>query len=160
MKKVLLLFIILISGVSFAKAYDGVLQNLSPEEFRQKQKEFITEKAELTPEEAEKFFPIYFELQNKKRELNDKAWKQLHKGKEENLTDDQYEKILLEVYDLRIASDELDKTYYDKFKAILSPKKIYMVQRAEMRFHRELVKGARGGTENSGPGRKKARISN
>lgn len=45
------------------------------------------------------------------------------------------------VYDARIASDRLDKTYFDKFKKILSCKKIYLVQRAEMRFHRELLKG-------------------
>ena len=45
------------------------------------------------------------------------------------------------VYDARIASDRLDKTYFDKFKKILPCKKIYLVQRAEMRFHRELLKG-------------------
>ena len=32
-------------------------------------------------------------------------------------------------------------TYFDKFKKILPCKKIYLVQRAEMRFHRELLKG-------------------
>lgn len=54
------------------------------------------------------------------------------------------------VYDARIASDRLDKTYFEKFKKILSCKKIYLVQRAEMRFHRELLKGVRdnkGGNE-------------
>ena len=45
------------------------------------------------------------------------------------------------VYDARIASDRLGKTYFDKFKKILPCKKIYLVQRAEMRFHRELLKG-------------------
>ena len=46
-----------------------------------------------------------------------------------------------ELCDARIASDRLDKTYFDKFKKILPCKKIYLVQRAEMRFHRELLKG-------------------
>ena len=44
----------------------------------------------------------------------------------------------------------MDKTYFEKFKKILSCKKIYLVQRAEMRFHRELLKGVRdnkGGNE-------------
>ncbi|NDV57917.1 hypothetical protein [Bacteroides sp. 519] len=155
MKRIVLLLIILIGSVSLMKAYDGPLQNLSPEEFRQKQKTFITEKAGLTAVEAEKFFPLYFELQDKKKELNDKAWQQLHKGKDDNLTNDEYEKIMLEVYDLRMASDQLDKTYYIKFKTVLSPKKIYMVQRAEMRFHRELVKGInRGGGEGGQRGKK------
>jgi hypothetical protein len=45
------------------------------------------------------------------------------------------------VYDVRIASDRLDKMYFDKFKKILSANKIYLVQRAEMKFHRDLLKG-------------------
>lgn len=120
---------------------DGCNQQLSPEQFRAKQKAFLTEKAGLTDEEAAKFFPLYFELQDRKKELNDEAWKQLRKGKDENVSEKQYEEILEEVYDARIASDRLDKTYFEKFKKILSCKKIYLVQKAEMRFHRELLKG-------------------
>lgn len=142
MKKIVVLLFILIGGISSIGATDACCQHLSPEEFKEKQQTFITEKAGLSADEATKFFPIYFELQDKKRALNDKAWKLLHKGKDGKLTDAEYEEILLEVYDLRVKSDQLDKTYYEKFKKVLSPKKIYMVQRAEMRFHRELVKSA------------------
>ena len=55
----------------------------------------------------------------------------------------QYVGIMEGVYDARIASDRLDKTYFEKFKKILSAKKLYLVQKAEMRFHRELLKGMR-----------------
>ena len=47
------------------------------------------------------------------------------------------------VYNARIASDQLERTYYEKYKKILSNKKIYMVQKAEMRFHKELLKKAK-----------------
>ena len=39
----------------------------SKEEFRAKQEAYLTQKAELTAEEAGKFFPIYFELQDRKK---------------------------------------------------------------------------------------------
>ena len=143
MKRLVFLLLILIGGgMSLVKAYDGYLQHLSPEEFRQKQQAFITEKAGLTESEAAKFFPLYFELQDKKRELNDKAWKLLHKGKDKKLSEAEYEEILLAMYDSRIDSAQLEKTYYKKFREVLSAEKIYQVQRAETRFHRELVKGA------------------
>lgn len=116
-------------------------QRLSPEEFRAKQQAFITERAGLTKEEAAKFFPVYFDLQDRKKQLNDEAWKLIRSGKDEKTTEAQYGEILDGVYDARIASDRLDKTYLEKFKKILSNKKIYEVQRAEMRFHRELLKG-------------------
>ncbi len=122
-------------------AFDGWNQHLTPQEFREKQKEFITEKAGLTREEADRFFPLYFELQDKKKELTDKVSKLMQKGRQENLSEAEYEKILKGVIDTRIASEELEKSYMDKFKMIISYQKIYQVRRAEMRFHREILKG-------------------
>ena len=97
----------------------------------------------MTKEEAAKFFPVYFELQDRKKQLNDEAWKLLRSGKYDKTTAAQYEEIVEGVYDARIASDRLDKTNFEKFKKILPCKKIYLIQRAEMRFHRELLKGVR-----------------
>ena len=98
---------------------------------------------EISEQEAAKFFPLYFELQDKKKEQNDKAWNLIRQGKDEKTTEAQYDAIMEGVYDARIASDRLDKTYFVRFKKILSAKKLYLVQKAEMRFHRELLKGMR-----------------
>ena len=108
----------------------------------------FTEKAGLTKEEAAKFFPLYFELQDKKKEQNDKAWSLIRQGKDEKTTEAQYNAIMEGVYDARIASDHLDKSYFGRFKKILSAKKLYLVQKAEMRFHRDLLKGMRHNGDN------------
>jgi len=113
---------------------------LSPEQFRAKQKEFIIQKAELTKDEANKFFPLFFELQDKKKEINDNVWKLMKKGREKDLKEEEYEKIIEDVIDSRLKSDQLEKEYYKRYKKVLSAKKIYKVQHAEMRFHRELLK--------------------
>ncbi|MCD8183260.1 MAG: hypothetical protein LUE99_09405 [Bacteroides sp.] len=144
MKKLIVLFVMVCSFAPVLWAVDGCNQHLSPEEFRTKQKAYIIEKAGLTKEEATKFFPLYFELQDKKREQNDKAWSLIYQGKDEKTTEAQYDAIMEGVFDARIASDRLDKTYYTKFRKILSAKKLYQVQKAEMRFHRELLKGMGG----------------
>ena len=143
MKRLIILLFIMCGFTPLLWAMDGCnQQRLSPEEFRAKQKAFIIEKAGLNKEEAAKFFPVYFELQDKKKALNDKAWGLLRKGKDDKTTEAQYAEILKGVYDARSASDKLERDYYEKFKKILSNKKIYMVQKAEMRFHRELLKSA------------------
>lgn len=121
-------------------------KRLSPETFRAHRQAFITQKAELTKEEAAAFFPVYFELQDKKKELNDKAWKRMHDLKDEKSTEADYKKALSEMYDTRIAIDQLEKSYFEKYKKILPYKKIYLIQKAEMNFHRELFKGFKGGT--------------
>ena len=115
-------------------AADGCDQHLSREEFRAKQKAFIIEQAGLNKEEAAKFFPVYFELQDKKKKLNDESWDLMRKGKDDKTTEAQYAEINEKVANNRIAADQLDKTYLGKFKKILSSKKIFLVQRAEMRF--------------------------
>ncbi|WP_370794459.1 hypothetical protein [Bacteroides stercorirosoris] len=158
MKKLIVLFIVMCSFTSLLWAMDGCNQHLSPDEFRAKQKAYITEKAGLTKEEAAKFFPVYFELQDRKKQLNDEAWNLLRKGKDEKTTEAQYNEILEGVYDARIATNRLEKTYFEKFKKILPSKKIYLVQRAEMRFNRELLRGMhnkKGGEPQKLQGKKK-----
>lgn len=151
MKKLLVIFLLLCGMTPILYAADGCDQHLTRDEFRAKQKAFITEKAELTKEEAAKFFPVYFELQDRKKKLNDESWDLMRKGKNDKTTDAEYGTIIEKITDNRIASDRLDKAYLDKFKKILPNRKIFLVQRAEMRFHRELLKnvnqGKGGGSE-------------
>ena len=70
-------------------------------------------------------------------------WNKVRKTKEsENVTDAEYSKIIEDVIKTRIKIDELELEYLHRYKKILSPKKIYNIQRAETRFSRELLKGA------------------
>lgn len=140
MKRLFLLMMISCFAVVGAFAQEWNRPKMSQEEFRQKQTVFLTERAGLTKEEAAKFFPIYYELQDKKKALNDQAWAKMRKGKHEDLTEAQYESIITSILNNRIASDKLEKAYFLKFKTILSCEKIFKVQGAEMRFHRELLK--------------------
>lgn len=155
MRKLIALVVLLCGFMPVLLAADGCDQHLSREEFRAKQKAFIIEQAGLTPKEADKFFPVYFELQDKKKKLNDESWSMMRKGKDDNTTEAQYEEIIERVCDNRIAADRLDKSYMDRFKKLISCKKLYLVQRAEMRFHREMLKGMHRKGEGSDSKKKK-----
>ena len=141
MKRLILLFVMIGGFLPLVWANGGCDQRLTREEFRARQQAYITEKAGLTKEEADKFFPLYFELQDRKKELNDEAWRLLRKGKDENISEDLYEEIMIGVYDARVSTDRLERSYLEKFRKVLSYKKIYKVLRAEMRFNRDLLKG-------------------
>ena len=141
MKKtsILLLTALLAAGNVCAQGKDN--QRLSKEEFREKQKTFITQRAELTPEEARKFFPLFYELQDKKKLLNDSVrWNIRQIKRMKAVPAAQYEKALDQMYDTRIRAAQMDKEYYLKFKSVLPAQKIYKVQRAEMCFKRDIVK--------------------
>ena len=141
MKKRLYSFILAITACLIS--LQAQPSKLSKEEFRQRQQAFITEKAGLKPEEAKEFFPLYFELQDKKQEYNKTAWQKQRKGKDNNTTEDEYAQIIEDVIQARIDVDRLELEYIRKYKKILSAKKIYLIQKAEMRFHRELLKNMR-----------------
>lgn len=140
MKRVLLLLMISCMGIISVFAQDWGKPKMSPEEFREKQQAFITEKAALTKEEVAKFFPLYFELQDKKKALNDRAWSQMKKSKQGNISEAQYEVLILNFLNTRIACDKLEKAYFYRFKTFLSCEKIFKIQGAEIHFHRELLK--------------------
>ncbi|MDE5676399.1 hypothetical protein [Phocaeicola sp.] len=138
-QKLTTLLILLSINISI-QAQDKKKEGFSKEEFRSRQEAYLTQKAEITKEEAARFFPIYFELQDRKKAINDKAWEQARKGKDPQATNADYEQIIEGIVKARIEAGKLDLEYLLRFKKILSPQKIYKLQRAEMKFHRDLLK--------------------
>ena len=109
-------------------------------DFRCKQQIYMTEKAGLTSEEAEKFFPIYFELQDKKKALNKERWSNARKGKNPETTEKEYEAIIETFFNAEYDLLDLEKEYINKYKKVLTNQKIYMVYKAELKFNRNMMK--------------------
>ena len=78
----------------------------SPTEYWNQQKAFFTEKAGLTEDEAAAFFPLYNELQQKKRDLNREMRRMT---RQENQTEEQAQKSLDAIADFNIRIAELEK---------------------------------------------------
>jgi hypothetical protein len=114
---------------------------MTSEEFRTKQQEYITRKAELTEEESAAFFPLYFELQSKKHQANRNAWKQARAVAPKDRTEEDCAKMVDALADVKIECATLEKEYLQKFKKILPAKKLMRVQMAEDGFQRELLRG-------------------
>jgi hypothetical protein len=141
MNKLLLLTLFFWGASLSISAIDGCNQSLKPEEFRTKQKAYLTEKAGLTEEEATHFFPLYFELQDKKKKMHDEVWSLMRKGEAKSeISEDEYADILNRIFELRIEGNKVEKDYLNKFRKVLSNQKLYRIQRAEMRFNREILR--------------------
>lgn len=129
----LLLFACSLTAAAQKKKY-------SEEEFRAKKQAYITEKAGLTPEEADKFFPIYFELQNKKKEIYNSLWCGARRGVKPETHEGEYEKIIDEFFDEQQRVTEVEKEYIQQYRKVISNKKIYMIYWAEIKFNRNMMK--------------------
>ena len=110
------------------------------EDFRAKKQAYMTQKAELTEEESKNFFPLYFELQDKKKEANKKAWEGAGKGKDPQTTEQEYEGIIDEFFNSQHYLIDLEKEYIDKYRKVLTDRKIYMIYWAEIKFNRNMMK--------------------
>ena len=118
------------------------------EKFQSRKIAFITEKLKLTPKEAEVFWPVYNEFDNKRQALNSKR---LDAGKNYQQNQNTItEKEASELADLIISLQKkealLAEEYNTKFKAILPATKVVKLYQVELQFKRELLKKLKEGT--------------
>lgn len=103
---------------------------------------FITEKLDLSSKEAQAFWPIYNEYQEKREALRQKERTQIRgKIKEANALSEKEAKDLLEKY-IRFEDEEeaLDKTFLKEVSKEISAKKTLLLLRSEEEFKRQLIK--------------------
>ncbi len=97
---------------------------------------FITQKLDLTPEEAQKFWPVYNQYSDKIQELRKKR-RQDDKDAKHNL-DDLSDKEIEQVIDQDLSNRQkeldLQKEYKVKFKSVLTMKKVAKLYAAEEQF--------------------------
>ena len=115
-------------------------EKYSKQELRDKKEAYLKEKAGLTDQEAKEFFPLYFQLEDLKKDVNGKAWAKARTGENPNTTEEEYENIIDTYFNVQVQAAALDKEYIEKFRTVLSAKKIYMIYRAEIKFNRNMLK--------------------
>jgi hypothetical protein len=101
---------------------------------------FITERLGLTPEEAEKFWPVYREFSMKRMELK-KQFEQKQNSPDPAKTPEQNEKENIE-FGLQLRQKELDleKEYSGKLLNVVPPQKVMALRGAEEDFRRLVIK--------------------
>ena len=119
MKKYLLILLILFGGFVTGKAQDG--GETRAEKIQSLKIAFITQKLQLTPDEAQKFWPIYNQYQNNIQNL------QLDK-KNGNVIEDE-QKLL-----------DIRKRYLSSFEKIIGPQKTNNLFNAERDFRAILIR--------------------
>lgn len=119
---------------------DNRRRHFSPEEFQKHQREYITSKAGLTHEEADAFFPLFFELQKKKFALEHEARKSIKKERGEKMNEGQCREFVNKMSDVKIEIAKLEKEYTAKYLEVIPACKLLGVQHAETTFQRDLMK--------------------
>lgn len=135
MKKFITLSLLLMMTI-MVNAQDH--KRFSPEKFEADLRCFITKEASLTPQEADKLFPVFREMREKQREIYEKMRKL---GMNKASDDEACKQFIIEYDKLNLELGQLDVTYHKKMIKMIPASKVYAVMQAEKRFHRQMMKG-------------------
>ncbi len=137
--------------VLFAMVHSTFAQGNRKEDIEKFRKEYFTRQLNLTADEAKKFWPIYNEMQVEMQKLHKEKRARMRNIREdfESMTDAELEKAINDEMTNRQQELDLDKKYHERYKAILSIRKLALYYRAQEGFKRELLrqiqdKGGRG----------------
>ena len=112
------------------------------EKFRTEKIAFLSTKLQLTTTEAEKFWPIYnqlekerWEAQKSRRELEDKV-----REAEESLSENEITKLTRDFAGSMQKEGALMSSYNEKFLKVLPPKKVLKLYKAENEFRMNMIR--------------------
>ncbi|MCJ8164646.1 hypothetical protein MKJ04_07295 [Pontibacter sp. E15-1] len=100
---------------------------------------FLTDKMGLTPEQSQKFWPIYNEHEAKRRELV-KGYRIDFKQDIDLLTDAQVEARVAKIFDLKEKELALDKVYAERYQKVITIKQLVKMYRGEREFMKLLLR--------------------
>ncbi|MES2568004.1 MAG: hypothetical protein V4565_14110 [Bacteroidota bacterium] len=106
---------------------------------------FINQKVNFTNQEAQLFWPLYDEYNDKVNHARKTFRQQFIKMVDfTTLTDQEAEAFVNAELILKQKEYELFKEYFERFKKVLPIKKVALVRRAEEEFKKELIKNIKG----------------
>ena len=111
-------------------------QGLSPEAMEKIKAEkisFLTNKLELTPAEAQKFWPVYNEFEQKKMEIFSELRSIERKNVDEirKMKNADLEKLTYRLVELKEQESVMFKEYNKKFLSVLPPRKVVLLYQVE-----------------------------
>jgi len=99
----------------------------------------ITNRLNLSPEQATGFWPVYNEYSQKRREIHRAQRKIINEKKAEGKTDEQVLNNLKEVQELKQKELDLEKEYQNKFLKVISASQVIELYKAERTFNDMLI---------------------
>lgn len=146
-KRLILGLLLCFSGSLYGQSSDRI--HAKREEINAQKVAYITAKMNLTPKEAQQFWPLYNAYReelatqrHEKRRIETKLRNSTHE-----LSDIELDQLMLNRFALERGEIALEEKYYDKYKQVLSLPKIAEFYNAEHTFKRVLLNRLKAANE-------------
>ena len=134
MKNIYILTVLLLISSVIYSQNDTFQKKLN--DLRSQKIAFITQRLNLSPEEAQTFWPVYNELAREKDKIN-KRRKEISfelRNNWDNLSEQEKEKLVDKFVLIKIEEATLEVDYHEKFKKVLDLEKVLKLYQSEMAF--------------------------
>lgn len=143
MKKIIApILFLLVTTFSFAQGHKE-----KQEKIKALKVAYITEQLQLTSDEAQKFWPIYNDYQEKQFDLRHEKMRailgKLDAGNIDKLSEKEASSLLTQMESIEETLFTLQKKFIKDLQGIMSDKKIMKLKKAEGDFNRHLLKQMR-----------------
>ncbi|WP_109830574.1 periplasmic heavy metal sensor [Reichenbachiella versicolor] len=135
----IMIIVLLISTSAFAKAQRGP----SPEARKKLEAAkigLISERLMLTPEQAQKFWPIYNEYSQKRRANHEAFRKKRREYNPETASDSETKDLLTLGRETKKREFDLDKEYSERMLSVIDSKQLLSLHQAERDFKEKLLR--------------------
>ena len=103
---------------------------------------FLTNRLDLSPSEAQKFWPLYNDFDEKTMKIRHEEMRKIRmdiKHNIDNLSKEQANALLDKMMNAETTLHELNVSFVNKLKDIIPPQKIILLKIAEKEFHKKLL---------------------
>jgi hypothetical protein len=138
------LFLISIGTYASAQGYDERRNEIESYKIA-----YLTQKMDLTPDEAKVFWPIYKRWQDEQMDLRKERSQKMISYRKideiENLSDSEVQALIANELNIKQKALNIEKKYYNLLKSSLPIKVVGKYYRAQETFKKELLTRFRGG---------------
>jgi len=117
-------------------------------QFIEELKQHIIREAHLTPQEAGQFFPVFFEMREKQRNIDRQKNKTLEQAAKKNMNERDCKRVLDEVNKLNKKAQRIEEEYMQRLTKLIGAKKLVKALQADREFGRDVFKKMRGRKKN------------
>lgn len=104
--------------------------------------QMLEREAQMTPEQADKFFPLYQEMEHKvfRANLEARRLEMQVSDNFDNATSEELRQAADALSNVKIKEAEIELEYYPQFAEILSDKQLFLLKRAETHFATDMLR--------------------
>lgn len=140
MKKLLLTLVIAVTALAASAQFSPAERQRWLGEMRNLKHDFIAKELSLTKDQEREFFPLYDKMEDEIAALNAQTREdEARVAADRDATDLEMENTARTVFEQKRAEGQIEMTYFEKYKTILTPKQLLQLKNAERKFTQQLV---------------------